>query len=136
MKSSMYIMALELISLAYFLNPSHQSVYLYVYPPYRCLATARYTRSRGNEYAKQKRIVGSDSVLSEESLWISLCIRLSLEGIGSLNTSPQQRRIVAGIFFFYAICVVSKESTRLVFPRTFSLNMYNTNKFSNRRHRA
>jgi hypothetical protein len=31
-----YIMAPEPISTAYFINPSHQSVCLYVYPSYRC----------------------------------------------------------------------------------------------------
>jgi hypothetical protein len=29
----MYIMAPEAVSTAYFINPSHQSVYLYLYPP-------------------------------------------------------------------------------------------------------
>jgi hypothetical protein len=33
MKLAIYIMAPNLISRAYFINPSHQSVYLYVYPP-------------------------------------------------------------------------------------------------------
>jgi hypothetical protein len=33
MKLGLYIMALEPISTAYFINPSHQSVCLYVYPP-------------------------------------------------------------------------------------------------------
>jgi hypothetical protein len=33
MKLGMYIMAPEPISTAYFINPSHQSLYLYVYPP-------------------------------------------------------------------------------------------------------
>jgi hypothetical protein len=33
MKLGMYIMAPEPISMAYFINPSHQSVCLYVYPP-------------------------------------------------------------------------------------------------------
>jgi hypothetical protein len=33
MKFGMYIMAPEPISMAYFTNPSHQSVCLYVYPP-------------------------------------------------------------------------------------------------------
>jgi hypothetical protein len=32
MKPGMYIMASEPISTAYFINPSHQSVYVYVYP--------------------------------------------------------------------------------------------------------
>jgi hypothetical protein len=33
MKLGMYIMAPEPISVAYFINPSHYSVCLYVYPP-------------------------------------------------------------------------------------------------------
>jgi hypothetical protein len=33
MKPGMYIMAPEPISMAYFINPSHQSLCLYVYPP-------------------------------------------------------------------------------------------------------
>jgi hypothetical protein len=33
MKLGMYIMAPEPISTAYFINPSHQSMCLYVYPP-------------------------------------------------------------------------------------------------------
>jgi hypothetical protein len=33
MKLGMYIIAPEHISTAYFINPSHQSVCLYVYPP-------------------------------------------------------------------------------------------------------
>jgi hypothetical protein len=32
-KLGMYIVAPESISTAYFINPSHKSVYLYVYPP-------------------------------------------------------------------------------------------------------
>jgi hypothetical protein len=35
-KLGMYIMAPEPISKAYFINPSHHSVCLYVYPSYRC----------------------------------------------------------------------------------------------------
>jgi hypothetical protein len=36
MELGMYIMAPEPISTAYVMNPSHQSVYRYVYAPYRC----------------------------------------------------------------------------------------------------
>jgi hypothetical protein len=36
MELGMYIMAPEPISTAYFINPSHQYVCLYVYPLYRC----------------------------------------------------------------------------------------------------
>jgi hypothetical protein len=35
----MCVMATEPISMAYFINPSHQSVCLYVYSSYRCYAT-------------------------------------------------------------------------------------------------
>jgi hypothetical protein len=41
MKFSMCIMTPEPISATYFINPSHQSVCLYVYPSCRCKATAR-----------------------------------------------------------------------------------------------
>jgi hypothetical protein len=41
MKLGMYIMAPEPTSTAYFINSSHQSLCLYVYPSYRCKATAR-----------------------------------------------------------------------------------------------
>jgi hypothetical protein len=41
MKLGMHIMANEPISTAYFINPSHHSVCLYVYPSYRCKASAR-----------------------------------------------------------------------------------------------
>jgi hypothetical protein len=36
MKLGMYITAPEPISMAYFINLSHQSVYLHVYLPYHC----------------------------------------------------------------------------------------------------
>jgi hypothetical protein len=42
---------------------------------------------------------------------------LPLLGNGSVNTFPRQRGIVRGVVF-YAVRVVSKESRRLVFPRT------------------
>jgi hypothetical protein len=45
------------------------------------------------------------------------CIPLSLLGNNSVKTFPRQGRIV-GRVVFYAIRVVSKESRRLVLPRT------------------
>jgi hypothetical protein len=36
MKLDMYVMATEPISTAYYINPSHQFVCLYVYPSYSC----------------------------------------------------------------------------------------------------
>jgi hypothetical protein len=49
MKLGMYIMATEPISEAYFINPSHRSVCLYVYPSYRCSVKM---------FPLQRRIVG------------------------------------------------------------------------------
>jgi hypothetical protein len=50
---------------------------------------------------------------------VCLCIPLSLLGNGSVNTFPRQTGIVGGVVF-YKIGVVSKESRRLVLPRTSS----------------
>jgi hypothetical protein len=53
MKFGKYIMAPEPISTAYFMNPSNQSVCLYVYPP--IVARQRLqTRSCGNKYKQYK----------------------------------------------------------------------------------
>jgi hypothetical protein len=41
MKLGMYIMAPKPILMAYFINPAHQPVCLYVYPFYHCYAKAR-----------------------------------------------------------------------------------------------
>jgi hypothetical protein len=49
-----YIMAPETISMAYFINPSHQSVYLYVYPALWFLG-----KDSVNTFPRQRRIVGS-----------------------------------------------------------------------------
>jgi hypothetical protein len=57
-KSGMYITAPEPISTTYCINPSHQFVCLYVYPPFRCYATASQKHYRGNEYTCNERTVG------------------------------------------------------------------------------
>jgi hypothetical protein len=48
---------------------------------------------------------------------VGLCIPLSLQGKCSVNTFLRQRRII-GIVVFYAVYVASKESRRLIHPRT------------------
>jgi hypothetical protein len=48
---------------------------------------------------------------------MGLCIPLSLLGNNSVKTFPQQRRIFGGVVF-YTVRVVTKESRRLVLPRT------------------
>jgi hypothetical protein len=131
MKLGMCIMAIEPISGAYFINPSHQSVCLYVYPSCRCKATARLSVSLhsvlGNGWVNvptatntrnNSRIVGrvifyAVRVIPKGSLWVCLCIPPSLLGNNSVNTFPRQWRI--GGVVFYAVRVVSKESRRL-FP--------------------
>jgi hypothetical protein len=45
------------------------------------------------------------------------CIPLSLLGNNSVKTLPRQRKIVGGVVF-YAVYIVSKQSRRLVLPRT------------------
>jgi hypothetical protein len=58
MKLGTYVMALEPILMVYFINPSHQSVCLYVYPP----IVARQQLSKNVTVAKNtrndRRIVG------------------------------------------------------------------------------
>jgi hypothetical protein len=56
-------------------------------------------------------------VVSKESMWVCLCILLSLLGNGSINTLSRQRRIVGG-GVFCVVRVVSKGNGRLVLPRT------------------
>jgi hypothetical protein len=59
-----------------------------------------------------RRIVGHVSyavlVVSEENLWVCLCIPLVVARYWSVNTFPRQRRVVGGVVF-YAV-LVSKES--------------------------
>jgi hypothetical protein len=53
-KFGMYTIVPELISKAYFINPSHQSVCLYVYPTL-FLGNGSVKRYRGNEYTSNER---------------------------------------------------------------------------------
>jgi hypothetical protein len=65
------------------------------------------TRNKRNN----RRIVG------RVCLWVCLCTHLLLLGNSSVNTFPWQRRFVGGVVF-YAVRVLSKESRRIVLPRT------------------
>jgi hypothetical protein len=51
--------------------------------------------------------------ISKDSLWVCVCIPLSLPGIGLLNTFPQQQ-IIAGSVIFYAVCIVLQKSRQLI----------------------
>jgi hypothetical protein len=55
--------------------------------------------------------------LGRVCLWVCLCIPVSFLDNSSVKTFLLQRRIVGGVVF-YAARVVSKESRRLVLPRT------------------
>jgi hypothetical protein len=127
MKLGMCVMAPEPIPTAYFIKPSHQCVCLCVYP----LIVARQRLGKHVPAAKNTRnnriIVGgvvfcTVRIVSNESLWVCLCIPLSLLGNGSVNTFPLQRRIVEAVVF-RAVRVVSRESRRLDLPRTSCFNV-------------
>jgi hypothetical protein len=129
-------MATEPISTAYFIKPSHQSVCLYVYPSYRCKATARLSVSLlsvlGNGQVNkfpQQRIHATIEGLLDASFCMrsvsyqrivcgsGLCIPRSLLGNDSVNMFPWKRRIVGGVVFC-PIHVVSKENRDQFFPES------------------
>jgi hypothetical protein len=104
------------------MNPSDQSVCRYVYPPPLIVARQQLPVhvSAATNIRKNRGIVGrvvfyAVRVVSKKSLWVCVCIPLSLLGNGSVNTFPRQREI-AGDVVFYAVRVVSKESGRLILP--------------------
>jgi hypothetical protein len=72
---------------------------------------------RYNRLIVRRVIFCAVCTLSKESLWVCMCVPPSLLGNNSVNTFPRQRRIVGGVVF-YAVRVVSKQSRRLVLPRT------------------
>jgi hypothetical protein len=74
------------------------------------------TNTRNNRGTIGGVIFCAVRALSKGSLWVCLCIPLSLLGNNSVMF-PRQRRIDGGVVF-YAVCVVSNESTRLVLSRT------------------
>jgi hypothetical protein len=130
MKLDTYIMPTDPISTVYFINSSHQSVCLYMslqgngsvkfIPPFNVRQRLGKHVPRATNSHNGKRIVGrltfyTVRVLTKESLWVSLCILLSLLGTDSVKTFPRQQRIFGGVVF-YALLVVSKESRRLVLP--------------------
>jgi hypothetical protein len=69
-----------------------------------------------------RRIIGrfifcAIHVLSKESLWVCLCISLSLLCNNWMKTFPREGRIFGDVVF-YAVRVVLMESRLLVLPRT------------------
>jgi hypothetical protein len=114
MKLGMYIMASEPISTECFINPSHHSVCLCVFP---CIVASQrlgWHVPVATNTCNNRRIVGgvisyTVRVISKQSL----CIPLSLLSNGSANTFPRQRRILGGVIF-HTVRVVSKESRQWV----------------------
>jgi hypothetical protein len=120
MKLGMYIMTPEPIAMTNFINPSHQSVCLYLYP-FLIVARQRLGKQvpvATNTWNKEEMLDKSFFMRSVSCLWVSLCISLSLQDNGSVKIFPRQQRIV-GVIIFCAVRVVSKERRRLVLPVTF-----------------
>jgi hypothetical protein len=119
------IMVPEPISTAYFINPSHQSVCLYVYYPLSLLgkASVKYippfiARQRlGKHVPTATNTRKNRGIAGRVSLWVCLCISLSLLGNNSVQKFPQQRSIVGGVVL-YAVLVVLEERRRSLLPRT------------------
>jgi hypothetical protein len=145
MKLGMYIMTpessstayfineTEPISLSYFTNPSHQSVWLSLLPfldkgsiKFISRFMARQRLSKHVPAAKNtrisRRIVGriiscAARVLSKKSLWACLCILVSFLGNNSVKTFLRQRSIFGDVVL-YAVPLTLKENRRLVLPRS------------------
>jgi hypothetical protein len=115
MKLCMYIMSPEPISTAYFINPSHQSVCLHVYPSYCCKTTARLSvflysvlgNVSVNTFPRQRLHTTIDACV-----WESVCVFYRSY---SVKTLLRLRRIVGGVVFC-AVRVVWKDS-RLFFQK-------------------
>jgi hypothetical protein len=121
-KLGMHIMAPEPISTSYFINHSHQSVCLYVYPSCRwyadsvkCIPPFTARQRLGKHVPEAKNTRNNRRITGHMCLWVCLYIPLSLLGNNSVKTFPLQWKIVGGVVF-YAVHVVSKESRRLFFP--------------------
>jgi hypothetical protein len=123
MKFDIYVMLLEPISTAYFINPSHQSVCLCVYPRLSPLGNGSVNAFPWRSvHAAIKELFGrvvffAVRLVSKGRVCVSLRIPLSLQGSVSIKTFPLQRRIVWG-FVVCAVHVVSKGNRRLVLRRT------------------
>jgi hypothetical protein len=132
MRLDIHIVATEPLRTVYFINPSHQSVCLYVYPSsvcktttssnislFRCYVLARKhvpaaTNTRNNNRIVRRFILYAIRVLSQECMSVCLYIPLSLLGNISVNIFPLQKRIV-GAAIFYAVRLASNEIMRKFF---------------------
>jgi hypothetical protein len=129
MKLGMYIMAPDPISTAYFINPSHKSVCLYVYSLsllgkgwVKCIPPFIARQRLGRHVPAAANTRNSRRIVGRVYLWVCLCIALSLL-FNSVKTFPWEGRIVGGVVF-YAVRVVTKEGRRLIVPRTSCLMLW------------
>jgi hypothetical protein len=114
MKLGMYIMTPEPISTAYFITPSHQSVLSVCVPPpiaarQRLGKHVRAETNTRNNRTAERFAFYTVRVVLKKSLWVCMCIPLSLLGNDSANTSLRQRRTIGDVVFCI-VRVVSKES--------------------------
>jgi hypothetical protein len=124
MKLGAYITAPEPNSTGCFINPSHQSVSVCVSllsllgkASVKCMPLFIARQRFGKHVPAPTNTRNNRRIVGRACLWVRLCTPLSLLGNNSVKTFPQERRIVGGVVF-YAVRVVSKESRRLVLPRT------------------
>jgi hypothetical protein len=111
MNLDMFVMAADPISTAYFINPSHQSVCLYVCPSYRVY----FASLLGNTFPRQWA-----HAIIKVFLYICVnvgpCVSITLLGKNSEKYSRGNEEFARGVDF-YAIRVVWEECKRLVLAR-------------------
>jgi hypothetical protein len=118
----MYVTALEPISAAYLIHPSHQSVCTYVCPSYRCWQwLGKHVPAATNTHAAIEELLDAPfsmrSVSYQRRVYGHVCIPLSFLGNNSVHTFSRHQ-IIVGWVVFYAVRVVSKESRRLFHLKT------------------
>jgi hypothetical protein len=126
MKHGVYIMATETISTAYFINPSHQSVSVFVsilqllgkgsvkgIPHFIARQRLGKHVPAARNACKNRRVIGRDilyavNVLTKVSQWVRQCISLSLLGNNSVKLFPRLRIIVRCVVV-YSTHIASEE---------------------------
>jgi hypothetical protein len=113
-------MAADLTSAAYFINLSHHSVCLYVYTRVPLLGNGSVDTFLWQQtHATIQELLEASFSVESGSYERRVCGSVYPPIVAtqcSADTFPRQRRIVGGVFL--AVYVVSKESRRLVLPRT------------------